>query len=85
MSVIKSIKGLKRAYFIPSLLLASVELLAVGGRARLLTVGGGKAGAPRYRIKTARGALRPLGAAVSIPKVVLAREVIGIKRIYSIR
>ena len=63
-------------------LLASVELLAVGGRARLLAVGGSKTGAPRYRTKTARGALRPLGAAVGIPTVVLTREVIRIKRIY---
>ena len=66
-------------------LLASIELLTVGGRTRLLTVGSGKAGAPRYYTKTARGALRPLGAAVGISTVVLTREVIGIKRIYSIR
>ena len=66
-------------------LLASVELSAVGGRARLLAVGGGKAGAPRCRAKTARGALRPLGAAVGMPTAVLAREVAGIKRVYSVR
>ena len=64
-------------------LLASVELLTVGSRARLLAVGSGKAGTPRYRTKTARGALRPLGAAVGIPTVVLTREVIRIKRILS--
>ena len=66
-------------------LLASVELLAVGGRARLLTVGSGKVYTPRCRAKTARGALRPLGAAVGIPTVVLAREVVGIKRVYGVR
>ena len=66
-------------------LLTSIELLAVGGRARLLTVGSSKAGTPRYRTKTAYGALRPLGAAVGIPTVVLTREVIKIKRIYNIR
>ena len=66
-------------------LLASVELSAVGGRARLLAVGGSKAGAPRCRAKTARGALRPLGAAVGIPTAVLAREVAGIKRVYGVR
>ena len=66
-------------------LLTSVELLTVGGRARLLTVGSGKAGTPRCRTKTARGALRPLGAAVGIPTAVLAREVTRVKRVYSVR
>ena len=55
-------------------LLASTELLAVGGRTRFVAVGGGGAAAPRSRA-AARNAR---GATAGIPAAVARRWVVGI-------
>ena len=55
-------------------LLASGELPAVGGRARLLAVEGGRVGGPGYGAVAARGTPGPLGTAVGMPAVVWAGE-----------